>query len=803
MARYAIPGQCPECAAPLAATALACAQCHLPLNVPAAAALWHHLIQADIQLGELQQLRAVAQTPRASPPPSTPPLPTWVPDQHRPSEASVPKILLGLGASLLIIAAIIFMAFAWPRLGIGGKTTILLGLTLAAGGLAQQCATRKLPIATEAVLCLFFGLFVLDIVGANSSGWWGSLSPATLGLVCALAVAALGFLLTVYRGEHQWRTPQVCSAGALWLAPIGAVELTDRQAVVFGSACLLIFGLAWAARRLQHKSLARLYLAAASFWWLVQVADALNSALAHSMPREFFGQGYGWLLVGAATTSLAPTLYWRQSRPWPSVFLGVSATLLSLLVVLPAGTLSNTAQVLLQSVVAVAWAVTICLIPRGWQWGARIPLYLLAMWPLALWIKQLSQSLPSLVTIPLWSRDFSDQLPARADSAQPLLLPFLAAVLIGIGLALLRDRIRILDFSVPLAAIVALHFLVTFALRPMPVALITLALMSAGTSILWWTLRHREAAKPARSMAIVICAGYGCLAAITASASVSLTALTMTWFTAVFTSLGWRGPSSAARTLGQLLGPSSFALAMWSVGEIIELPLGWRACFCLALLGMALLRRPLVVLELSILLWAVIGLNAVLSSAQWTAAYLTIAATILGLSALIHPARRQLGWASGAVLTMALWIQLATSEITTPEAYSLPSACALLILGGFRLRQGSGSWGALGPGLSLALGPPSLLVLTTGALSVRGLVLGLAGSGLILAGAHWRLTAPLTVGAAVSALAAIRAIGPYTSQLPPWAIIAAIGIGLSFFGITWETRVQQARATQRFLNRLR
>src|SRR4051794_19635527 len=38
------------------------------------------------------------------------------------SAASVPKLLLGLGAACLLVAAVIFLAVAWSWLGIGGRT---------------------------------------------------------------------------------------------------------------------------------------------------------------------------------------------------------------------------------------------------------------------------------------------------------------------------------------------------------------------------------------------------------------------------------------------------------------------------------------------------------------------------------------------------------------------------------------------------------------------------------------------------------------------------------------------------------
>ena len=41
------------------------------------------------------------------------------------SAATVPKILLGLGAMCLLVAALVFLAVAWAVLGVEGRTVVL------------------------------------------------------------------------------------------------------------------------------------------------------------------------------------------------------------------------------------------------------------------------------------------------------------------------------------------------------------------------------------------------------------------------------------------------------------------------------------------------------------------------------------------------------------------------------------------------------------------------------------------------------------------------------------------------------
>src|SRR5262245_53865652 len=107
--------------------------------------------------------------------------------------SSVPGILLGLGALCLLVAAVIFLSVAWSRLGVGGRTGVLVGLTLTTGGLGLLAAHRGLRVAGESLSVVALGLVALDMVGAESAGWWGRLGVSELVLLVgsAVTVAAL------------------------------------------------------------------------------------------------------------------------------------------------------------------------------------------------------------------------------------------------------------------------------------------------------------------------------------------------------------------------------------------------------------------------------------------------------------------------------------------------------------------------------------------------------------------------------------------------------------------------------------
>ena len=91
--------------------------------------------------------------------------------------------------------------------------------------------------------------------------------------------------------------------------------------------------------------------------------------------------------------------------------------------------------------------------------------------------------------------------------------------------------------------------------------------------------------------------------------------------------------------------------------------------------------------------------------ATWTAVYLTTAGVVVTLVSLLREDRRALGWAGGALLAAASWVRLWDLGVHAPEAYTLPSAVALLAVGLLRLRRdpSTTTMTALAPGLGLAL----------------------------------------------------------------------------------------------------
>jgi hypothetical protein len=201
--------------------------------------------------------------------------------------------------------------------------------------------------------------------------------------------------------------------------------------------------------------------------------------------------------------------------------------------------------------------------------------------------------------------------------------------------------------------------------------------------------------------------------------------------------------------------------------------------------------------------WMVVGLAMAESSPSHHALELTVAGVAAGITSQVSPDRRPAGWASGVLLTIASWVRLADSDIQVVEWYTLPAATALLVYGTRRLRADTSesSLRCLGPGLTLAL-VPSLLLALDEPVSWRGLAVGLASVALVALGSHARLAAPFALGVTGTALLALRNIWPVAAFVPRWTLLFLIGGVLLATGMTWESRVRDARTASRYVRGL-
>ncbi|MCW2791836.1 MAG: hypothetical protein JWO76_934, partial [Nocardioides sp.] len=379
MPRYADPALCPDCRAILPSGPVRCPRCALPLQGPDATTLFQTLQAADLVLARLRASVATAAAPVA-------PVEEWTPaaypaaaphpgpERRGLGAASVPRILLGLGALCLLVAAVTFLAVAWTWLGIGGRTAVLVGLTVVTGGLGTWLGGRGLRIGAESLTVVSLGLLVLDVVGADNAGWLGDLDAERLACVVggALLVASLGLVLAPARLV----TPQLVAALGLGTAVAGATGIGDRDQVVATAAVLAFAALAQLGRVLSVRVLPWAALAGAGAWWTSLALSGLVEATTHATLRGLWVDGHGWPLLTASVLLLLPIAFSRSFRAGIAAAGAAAATLATITLALPGLDDGVTRMTIVSLAVLVAWSAAALVTPVRWGLVPRAPLAL-------------------------------------------------------------------------------------------------------------------------------------------------------------------------------------------------------------------------------------------------------------------------------------------------------------------------------------------------------------------------------------------------------------------------------------------
>ncbi|MGW6581932.1 SCO7613 C-terminal domain-containing membrane protein [Streptomyces globisporus] len=227
------------------------------------------------------------------------------------------------------------------------------------------------------------------------------------------------------------------------------------------------------------------------------------------------------------------------------------------------------------------------------------------------------------------------------------------------------------------------------------------------------------------------------------------------------------------------------------------------------LFGARLRRNPVALpVELTGALGALVAVVPAVPDAPFLALVLALCG-VLAAGAAVRPERRPVaGYLAAALFVLATWVRLAASEVSFPEAYTLPVTVPALVVGFLRRRKDpeASSWTAYGPGLAATL-LPSLAVVWTDPGWQRPLLLGVAALVITLLGARYRLQALLLLGGAVLALDGLHELAPYVVQvagaLPRWLPPALAGLLLLVVGATYEQRLRDARRLKDALGRMR
>ncbi|WP_237528269.1 hypothetical protein [Streptomyces sp. SID337] len=778
------------------------------------------LRQLEARRTQLLQRRAwLLGVLRAAGPAGPPPRPTGPPAPDA-APPSVQNVLLALGGALLTIAAIAFTVVSWGHLGIGGRSAVLGAVTLAALGTPAFLLRRSLRSTAEAVAGLGLALTVLDayalrylalpdvsafgyaaatsaVLAAVWSGYGLLLRGLRLPLPFAIVAAQLPLILwagaahadTYVMTAALLVTAAFDTALALW-AGIRSV----RAAATAGACVLGLWGAA-SAGWLSVQASAPGGAARAGVLLLFAAGVALVAALRAKGAEVTSGAAgaCGLLVVGASGGMLRTALPAAWTVP---AYLACGVALLavvrtSLPWALRRGVLAASAAV---QGLAVLWALPVAAIallgPFGW--GTRV------------WSGAPGDARDALLL----------ELPLAYPLLAPLVLGAVAAVLAVTAGPLGESARRAARYGAPVllwSAFVALPA----ALR-LPYGAGVVAQLMATAALL--TVAARAASAVPAVTASVLALGSSASVAFLSLATETATLTTLGVLTALHLAACVRPVRTGAPAPGTAAlaacAASAAALALvcasgaaWGLRPehigLLSLTVPALAAAATARLGTHPLTPPVEIMA------AVSGAVAVVLAAG-DAPVLSLVLALCGVIAsgtALRADRHAVGYAAGVLFVLASWVRLVSWEVSAPEAYTLPVTVPALLIGWLRRRRDPAvsSWTAYGPGLAVTL-LPSLATAWGDAHWQRPLLLGTAALALTLAGAHYRLRAPLVLGGAVLALDALHELAPYIVQvvdaLPRWLPPALAGLLLLAVGATYEQRLRDARRFRNVLNRM-
>lgn len=767
-----------------------CQRCGTDFDDPRVAELGRTLMRADAIRRDLLARPAPSHVPEPPEdehprPPHLAPNASQIP-QPAARSRSVGWLLLGVGALCLAIAAAIFIAVIWDTLGWLARGAIMLTVTAVFAALAELTRRRGLRASAETLSAVAGALWLVTLIAGTrllpESLWW----PPLIGV----ALAGAGLVAELWHRhvrDRLWAVDAIVavsvpimfggfsSAAGGWHPLVGIVAMAVAIAVAlirFGKrlwltrlACWLVGTVAGAVLTAQGL----VGLAGDDAWdgWRVPVVmAALGVLVGRATPRwvrrvgagAAGALGSGALMAPTARLDITPAL-------WVIVAIAIPGVALILLA-------RNRAL----------WAIG-----PGWLIGPAIAGVTVAM----LTIIRLAQG-PALDAGPWWLLSS---------------VGFLTLALVVLSVHRTRSGQPVMHWTgtvaVLLAWLASLSLLsgnasMTLAvLAVVMIALLVLARLTHRLIPLW--------------CAVVLAGWLGTLVFIggwIAPIAVGVVAIT---------ALGWgysqRSLQLAAQTLGWLALPLAGVLAVEPLAksgvtgplELVLITIAILAGLILATQQWWWLEpRERLVAEIAGIGWgsvaAIIALNeATLGVTALCLLFLGVALGIAGIP------RERLGyrWAGLGVLTLSSWALLVDQNVRMLEAYTLPLAVVLLVIGALSLKRNPAQRSPiLLPGLVIGLLPSTILALTD-PVSIRALLVGLTAVALVLVGVFGRLAAPFLSGLVVVVVLALVELWPYTAYIPRWAGLAAAGILLVAIGVRWEARLRDLRRVGGYVRGLR
>ncbi|MEU4609610.1 SCO7613 C-terminal domain-containing membrane protein [Streptomyces umbrinus] len=788
-------------------------------------------------LGVLRSAKSPAPAwgpaPASAQTPADWPAPAPHPRQPEATAPGVQNVLLVLGGVLLTVAAIAFTLVSWGHLGIAGRAAVLGAVTFAALAAPVPLLKRGLRSTAESVAGLGLVLTVLDAYALHEVAL-----PEVDGTgYAAAATAVLAVLWAAYgRALGALRLPLPAAMATaqlpllLWVVAVDAGHHTITAALLVTAALDTVVALSVSVRSVRVVATVGAYGTGA--WGLLAAGWLSWEATGPSAAARAAA-----LLALAAAIALGAA--WRAPAAQASPGLSLTGGLITV----------AAAGGVLRSVLPDAWTVPGYLlcgvallavrgtwlpesVRRGLRWSSAVVQALAVAWALPLvtvvltgpvgWAERVWSGAPSdardAVTV-------STPWPSNAETA-PLVLAAVAAVL-ALTFRGGPHRSVALSGALGLAWATVLVLPATLEL-PYLAGLLALGITTAATLTAAAYSHHAQPtdnepahptgppARPRPSPITLTALGLALitslhlvalsLAAEAATLAVlgSLTALFAA--VAVWQKHGIRAVSAAASlTYATALACATGASLDWQPHHIalLVLVVPATAAFLAARLKDA---TPTLSVEITGAVAALVAISLAAMEPPVLALVLSLCGVIAAGTA-IRPDRRQLGYLAAALFVLATWVRLASWDVGSPEAYTLPVTVPALVVGFVRRRRdpGTSSWTAYGPGLSVTL-LPSLLAAWGDLDWPRPLLLGSAALLVTLVGARQRLQALLVLGGGTLALVALHELAPYIAQamgaVPRWVPPALAGLLLLALGATYEQRLRDARRVRDVLGRM-
>lgn len=820
---------CPSCGAPLVPPVPpVCSACGVPLD----SRVGRRLLALDHRIAALRnerrqllaQLRAADQAgprpatdvpiERPDPPSGVAPLAAWL-------RAAGPQALLAAGGVVLLaIAALVFTAVAWRDLPALARGGLLAAASAGCGMVTHRLANRGLDRTAEATAVLTVALLAVLVNGLWRAGVFGGADGA---IVLAVSSAALAGVSHMLAGVTRTRSPHVLAA---WLAPTAVVSSGLRLASAAGSAIwfdadtvvVAVTLLAAATVAVVH---AQRYLGdlprwrtmtqvcATGLWFVASLATVMllaGSDLAQGEQRVTFVAGVvvASTAIGAALVARGlggATSLWDPCGAAGAWLVATSAG--AAMLDLPESGWEH-ARFLIPSAIATAALWTLS--ARRGRAGAAagmIPTIAIGSVPLLWSLSWLLDVASARVDMP-WSTATATTVVVAPGVATLVLAAAAVGVIAAVAVALERRNV-----AVTIVVAGAMVVVVTAGLAAWPAGggvVAALAIATGGAFLL------RSGVSPAMALAALVAgtlfavalglsgeaATIGALAAVTAAAALAFAPIVTDRRVAA---------ARVAAVLGALLTADVVGLAAAVLAALTHAsgPVGVAASVAAAGAWFAAggfeLRRPI---SVPVEVTAAVGFAAGIGSAAFdaTAAWLAVAFAVLAVAAAgavaLRSDRPWMRWIAAAAASASSWTALADLGVDVAEAYTVPPALLILVMGATALqrRPGESSWRALGAGLGLLLTPTVATVLDDPGDLGRLVAVIVVGSALAVAGRVRHLQAPLVCGVTALVAVALTQHDVVTDLVPRWALLAAGGSLLLWLSGSYERQLQRLAAVR-------